>query len=119
MESRDERDAEPDHDAAHDQRAKDSPDKDTMLRARRNAEVAEDKDEDENVIDAERVFDEVAGEEIERVVRPLRMRQTRRLKPSESSNPDALRTEAARMLSSRSRRLKLIRSNASAMKTPA
>ena len=31
----------------------------------------------------------------------------------------ALRTEAARMLSSRSRRLKLLRSNASARKTPA
>ena len=38
---------------------------------RRDSEVGEDQDEDENVIDAERVLDDVAGEKIERRFRAL------------------------------------------------
>ena len=66
MESIDQRDAEPDHQSAHDERADDSPDKHAMLIFFRDLEVGEDEDENENIIDAERVFDDVAGEEIER-----------------------------------------------------
>src|SRR5437763_5835811 len=59
------RNTEPDHDAAHDQRADDAPDESPMLRHRRHLEVLEDEHEDENVIDAERIFDDVAGEKLE------------------------------------------------------
>ncbi len=62
-------DAEPDHDPAHDQRAKNAPDQHAMLRNGRNAEVGEDQNKNENVIDAERVFDEITGQKIERSVR--------------------------------------------------
>ena len=58
-----------------------------MLRPRRNAEVAEDKDEDENVIDAERVFDEVAGEKIERVVRAA-YAPDQKIEAEREQNPD-------------------------------
>ena len=63
-----ERNTEKDHDSAHDQRAEDSPDQDAVLRARRNAKILKDENEDKDVVDAERVFDEVAGEKIEAVL---------------------------------------------------
>jgi len=44
-----------------------------MLRDRRNPEIGKDQDEDEDVIDAERVLDEVAGQEIERLFRPAQL----------------------------------------------
>src|SRR5437660_4215193 len=69
MKTRDEGDAEPDHDPAHEQRAKNAPDEDAMLRDGGNAEAGEDQDKNENVIDAERVFDEITGQKIERGVR--------------------------------------------------
>ena len=69
MKTRDQGDAEPNHDPAHYQRAKDAPDEDAMLRDGRNAEVGEDQNKNENVIDAERVFDEITGKKIERCVR--------------------------------------------------
>ncbi len=40
-----------------------------MLRHRRDAEVGEDQDENENIINAQRVLDYVAGEKFERLVR--------------------------------------------------
>jgi hypothetical protein len=40
-----------------------------MLRHRRNLEVLEDQDENENVINAQRILDHVTGEEFERLVR--------------------------------------------------
>ena len=41
-----------------------------MLRHRRHLEISEDEHENEDVIDAQRVFDHVAGEEFEGFVRP-------------------------------------------------
>ena len=62
-------DAEPDHDPAHHKRAHDSPNQSPMLRHSRNAKIIEDNDEDEDVIDAERIFDHVAGEKFEPFLR--------------------------------------------------
>src|SRR5438094_10619019 len=42
-----------------------------MLRNRRYLEIGEDENENKNVIDAERILDEVAGEEIQSTIRPL------------------------------------------------
>ena len=67
----DERNAEPDHDAAHDQRANNSPNEHAMVRDRRHFEIAEDEDEDKDVIDAQRVFDQIPREEIERPLSAL------------------------------------------------
>ena len=57
--------AEPDHQAAHYQRAENSPNQDAMLRSPRHPEIGEDQDENKNVIDAKGVLDDVAGEKIE------------------------------------------------------
>src|SRR4030095_16237949 len=43
-----------------------------MLRNRRYFEIGEDENENKNVIDAERILDEVAGEKVQSRVRPLR-----------------------------------------------
>src|SRR5437588_8027154 len=69
IETIDQLDAEPNHHPAHHQRANDSPDQSAMLCQRWDAEVGEDQNENENVIDAERVLDHVAGKEFERLVR--------------------------------------------------
>src|SRR2546429_6431501 len=61
MKMLDQRDTEPDHHSAHDQRANNSPNENAMLRDRRHAKVGKDQNEDEDVIDAERVLDQVAG----------------------------------------------------------
>ena len=42
-----------------------------MLRDERNFEIGEDENENKNVIDAERILDEVAGEKVQSTVRPL------------------------------------------------
>lgn len=44
-----------------------------MLRDRRDLEIGKDEDENKNVIDAERILDEVAGEKVQSTVRPLRL----------------------------------------------
>jgi hypothetical protein len=46
---------------------------DAMLVLLRHLEVGEDQDEDEDVVDAERVLDQVAGKEFERRFRPLQL----------------------------------------------
>ena len=71
MEARDERHAEPDHGGPHHKRAQDSPDQDPVLVARRDPEIGENQAEDKNVIYAERVFDQVTGKEIDRLVGTL------------------------------------------------
>src|SRR5205807_6567134 len=58
-------DPDPDHDSAHHQRADDSPDQRAMLRHPRDLEVLKDDNEDEDVVDAERVLDHVTGEKFE------------------------------------------------------
>ena len=59
-----------------------------MLRDRRNFEVGEDEDENENVIDAERVLDEVAGEKIERAVCAFDL-ENKKVKPEGKDDPDS------------------------------
>ena len=59
-----------DHRAAHDERAEDPPEQDAVLVAGRDAEVAEDEDEDEDVVDAQRLLDQVARQVLEPRLRP-------------------------------------------------
>ena len=54
-----------DHRAAHHQRAENAPEQHAMLIAQRDAEEAEDQDEHEDVVDRERLFNQVAGEVLE------------------------------------------------------
>ena len=59
------RDAAQDHDSAHDQRAEDSPHQRAMLGPRRHAEISKNQYENKDVIDAQRIFDEVSSKKIE------------------------------------------------------
>src|SRR6266487_4856547 len=61
------RDAAQDHRATHDQCPDYSPDQHAMLCQWRNAKVRENEHENKNVIHAQRILDEVAGEKIEAV----------------------------------------------------
>jgi len=54
-----------DHDSAHDQGADDSPHQRSMLCHRWHAKVSKNQDKNEDVIDAQRIFDEVSSEKIE------------------------------------------------------
>ena len=58
---------------AHDQCAHDSPHEHAVLVLPGHLEVGEDQDENEDVVDAERVLDQVTSEEIERGVRPFQL----------------------------------------------
>ena len=60
-----------DHDAAHHDRAQDAPLEHPGLQRCRDIEILKDQDEDEEVVDAERQLDEVAGVVLERGLRPL------------------------------------------------
>src|ERR1700733_3423605 len=71
VEALDETDAHKDEDAAHNHGADDSPEQHAMLLFFRNREVAEDQKKDEEVIDAEREFKNIAGDEVERNQSPL------------------------------------------------
>jgi transcription elongation factor GreA len=64
-------DAGQDHDSAHDQRAENSPHQRAMLSPRRHAKVSKNQYENEDVINAQRIFDEVSSEKIEGGVRSL------------------------------------------------
>ena len=59
-----------DEDAAHDQRAEHPPEEDAALVERRDPEHGEDQHEDEEVIDAEGLLDQIGGEELQRGFRP-------------------------------------------------
>src|SRR5690606_24878794 len=65
VETLDEEGARADHGAAHDEGAEDPPEQHAVLVLLRDAEVPEDQDEDEDVVDAERLLDQVACEELE------------------------------------------------------
>src|SRR5437763_619402 len=82
-----ESDPEPDHHAPHHKRSKNSPNQDAMLGARRDPEIIKDQDENENVIDAERVFDDVAGQKIEPRIVALRF-PDEHAKPERKHDPD-------------------------------
>ena len=58
----DQRDAHGDHGGAHDQGAQDAPEQHLVLVQAGHAEVGKDQQEDEQVIDAEGLFEQVAGE---------------------------------------------------------
>jgi hypothetical protein len=64
VEAFDERGAECDHRHAHDERAHHAPEEYPVLVLRRHLEVAEDEQEDEEVIDRERQLDDVAGQKL-------------------------------------------------------
>src|SRR6266542_1311116 len=55
----------------HHERTEDAPEEDAVLVPRRDGEPGEDQHEDEDVVDRERLLDEVAGEELEPGLRPL------------------------------------------------
>src|SRR5882762_3560417 len=57
-------DAADNHNSAHDKRANDSPDQDAMLCPRRNAEMRKNQYKHEDVIDAQRILDQVSGKKI-------------------------------------------------------
>jgi hypothetical protein len=57
--------AERDEEGAEDQGSEDAVEEDAVLIAGRHAEVPEDEDEHEDVVDGKRVLDEVAGQELE------------------------------------------------------
>ncbi len=63
--------AQADHDRAHDDGAEDAPLEHLGLGHGRDAEVLEDQDEDEEVVDRERQLDEVAGEVLQRMLGAL------------------------------------------------
>ena len=55
-----------DEDGAHHQRAQDAPEQHLVLKVSRYAEVAKDQQKDEQIINAERLLDQVAGDELQR-----------------------------------------------------
>ena len=65
MESMDEKRSGINHRAAHHQSADDPPEKNAVLMLLGDSEIREDQDDDEDVVDRERVLDDVAGEELE------------------------------------------------------
>jgi hypothetical protein len=70
VEAREHRAAREDHDGAHDQRPQDAPEQHAVLVERRHLERREDDDEHEDVVDAQRLFDEVARQELGPELRP-------------------------------------------------
>ena len=65
--------AERDHGPAHDQRADDAPEQHAVLMLRADLEEGKDHQEQEKVIDAQRVLDDVAGHEIDRAGLPFQV----------------------------------------------
>src|SRR5690606_34716557 len=59
-----------DHGTAHQQRAKDPPEQDPVLVARRDLKIGEDQNEDEDVVYAQRLLDQVARKELQTDLRP-------------------------------------------------
>src|SRR5579864_2169962 len=57
--------ARPDEDSAQNERSHDSPEQDTMLLLLRDGEIVEDHEENEEVIDAKREFEDVSGDKLE------------------------------------------------------
>ena len=80
-------DAQTDHNPAHDERADDAPHQHPMLRHGRDTKVPEDQDKNENVIDAQRVFDQIAGQEIERRVRAAQF-PNEKIEKQRKNDPD-------------------------------
>ena len=65
MKAFDEGDACEDQDRTHDQRSQDAPKQNAMLIHRRDTEILKNQGKDENVVDAERYLDQVAGQKFQ------------------------------------------------------
>src|ERR1039458_5780052 len=48
----------------HDESAENPPEKNAMLETRRHRKISKDEEEDEDVVHAERIFDEISGQEL-------------------------------------------------------
>ena len=72
-------------DAAQEQRAQNTPEQNAMLLLLRDREIIEDHEEDEEIIDAERNFQNIAGDELQRSLVPLPEIQDNR-EPSRQPN---------------------------------
>ena len=81
---------------AHDERAEDAPDQNPVLVLRRHPEVGEDEHENEDVIDAERVLDQVAGKEIDPPGPAPCQRQTTSVEGQRKRDPDQAAPDRAR-----------------------
>ena len=55
-----------DEDASHDERPNDSPEQNLVLVVARHLEITEDDQEHEQIVDTEREFDHIAGDELKR-----------------------------------------------------
>ena len=64
VKARDDAHSDQNKDRAHDDRADDAPEEHAVLVFRRDLEVGEDQNEDEDVVDAQAEFDEIAGEKL-------------------------------------------------------
>ena len=71
VEVMDQRDAHGDHGGTHDQGAQDAPEQHLVLVQAGYAKVGEDKQKNEQVVDAEGLFEQVAGEKHQRYFRPF------------------------------------------------
>src|SRR6266540_2811316 len=69
MESLDKRRAHENEDKAHDERAENAPEKYPVVQMRRDGKVGKDENKDEDVVHAERVFNEIAGKKLQSLVR--------------------------------------------------
>ena len=77
-----------DHRAAQEERAHDAPEQQAMLVAGIDAKILEDQQENKNVIQAERFFDNVAGEKLEPGSAAMRNeKSTRQNRAKEQSRP--------------------------------
>ena len=64
MKALDQADAGQNEDSARDQRAQDAPEQNAVLQFAGNAEESEDDQKDEQIVDAERQLDQIAGREL-------------------------------------------------------
>ena len=60
------------HNSAHDKRADNSPEQDAMLCQRRDLEMRENQYKHKDVIDAQRILDQVSGKKIEAMMRAFK-----------------------------------------------
>src|ERR1700683_1642676 len=77
----------PDHRPAHDQRAQHAPEQKPMLLVRRDLERGKNEHEDKNVIHAQSVFDQIAGEKFEPFASPFLMHDPKS-EPNRQRHPD-------------------------------
>src|SRR5262249_26385686 len=87
VEARDQHGAEHDEHTAHHDGAENPVEQHAMLAALRNAEELEDENDDEDVVDAERLLDDVAGEERQADFVPVKNEQAGSKQEGES-HPD-------------------------------